>query len=177
MTENLRFSIVTAAARVADEHLRLALHALRDARTLGTGPISDARRHVRKVQALMDVVDPWLDDHIGAEAGRRLDQLNRRFGAIADGADGIRMLAHLAAREAATAAAPEIAGMRRTLVQHNDRTTSAAAVNHLLRRGEAALAVERARLGLWQAKAHHAHASATGFERTLRAHPVPAACG
>jgi hypothetical protein len=161
-------SVVATAARVADEHLTHALAALHDAPALGSGTLPDARRHIRKVKVLMRLIDPWLEDGGAAEARRRLRALNRRLAPLADGADALRTMAHLAARERESPARPAITTIHRALVRRSDRNIAAAAVRRLLQRSEAAIAVERARIGTWTAKERHRNARTTTFAHGIR---------
>jgi len=168
MTRRSRSSVITTAARVADQHLAEALEALHDAQALGPGTLPEARRHIRKVKVLMRLIDPWLDDGSGAEARRRLRALNRRLAPLADGAAALRTMAHLAARESASAALPALTAIRGAVARQAERNIAGESITRLLQRSETAIAVERARIGTWRAKEHHRGARQAALARGLR---------
>ncbi|HEU4891343.1 MAG TPA: hypothetical protein VFT47_07320 [Vicinamibacterales bacterium] len=168
MTQNSHSPLITAAARVADEHLGHALAAIHDARTLGPGTLPDARQHIRKVRVLMRLIDPWLENGAGEETRRRLRTLNRRLAPLADGALALRTMAHLAARESGSAARPAIVAVRDGLLQQAALNSRAGGVEHLLRHSETAIAVERARIGAWRETERHRQPLTTELEHGMR---------
>ena len=168
MTRNSRSSIITAAARVADEHLGHALSAIHEARTLGPGTLPEARQHIRTVKVLMRLIDPWLEGGAGAEAKRRLRALNRRLAPPADAALALRTMAHLAARESASASRSAIVAVREALVERTVRNSRAGGLEHLLRQCETAIAVERARIGAWPEREGHRQPLTTELEHVMR---------
>ena len=138
------------AARVADEQLERALSELHRADTSRGDTVHEARRHIRKVRALLLLLRPRLTDEAYLEANRRLRALNRRLAPIATAPTVLGTLTRLSGRVDAKEARAAIEAVKAALVHRAERAERTAASVRLLKRAETTLAVERARIGTWE---------------------------
>ena len=139
--------IGTQVSRVADAQLVLALADLHRAGAPGDA-VHDARRHIRQVRALLRLLRGGEGDDTLADASRRLRALNRRLAAADAAPSALDTLARIGAQTDARDTRAAIDAVRRGLAQRAERTAVSA---RLLRSAERVLAVERARIGTWQA--------------------------
>ena len=164
----LRRSIAGEVRRLADKQLTLAIRELRavgDARH--DNVVHTARRHIKKVRALIRLVEPALGDTYH-RTNRRLRLASRLLAPIADGRAVIPTLGRVRAKYGTRSSERSFGSIRTVLLQRALCIDRRAELDRVLPRVARILRLEHARLEAWTLNAHGFHAIATGLEQTLR---------
>jgi hypothetical protein len=155
--------------RIADRQLQLAIAGLK-----ATGDresdrrVHTARRHVKKVRALIRLVEPCLAG--GGEATqRRLRKVSRMLAAVADGEAIVGTLDALARRYPHDLSASTFAALQAVLQAHEARVDHDAARASVLRTAARRLAWERTKVPTWRLTRRGLRAIAPGLRRSVRA--------
>jgi CHAD domain-containing protein len=163
-----RGSIGGEVRRLVDKQLALAIAELR---TVGDprsdDAVHDARRHVKKVRALLRLVHPALGAPYRA-ANRRMRLANRMLAPIADAESVIDSLARLKKKYGTTLTGRTLTPIHSALVERSQRIDRKATLDRVLRKTTHLLRAERARVGGLTLDAHGVHAIAPGLERSYR---------
>jgi hypothetical protein len=156
------------ARRVADKQLRLAIAGLGTAAsTEGNRRIHTARRHVKKVRALMHLVEPRL--HAGSRhRQRRLRTASRLLAAIADSEALVDTFEGLARRYPGAIGPATEAELRAALQAREGQARRVADFGGVLRKVAALLAAEQTRVRTWQLDEEGCDAIARGMRRSVR---------
>lgn len=159
-------SVLHEVKRVADKQLALALAQLQQVGTPRADQgVRESRRHIKKVRALLRLVQPVLV--AGYEgSSRRLRRANRLLAPVADGRAVIATIDGLAARRPEAAAA--LAAIRRALVQRIGRVDRRIETQHVLHKVTRLLILERTRIDGWTLRAGGMRAVAPGLARSRR---------
>jgi CHAD domain-containing protein len=160
-------SVASEVARIVDKQLSLAIDELR---TIGDrrsdGRIHEARRHVKKVRAMLRLVQPAVGDTYYA-VNRRLGMANRMLGPIADGRAVVDTVAQLASKYRARPAQP-LHSIHAALVQRAERIDRRAEFDRVLPIVARILRRERRRLTGWTLNARGFDAVGPGLEKSVR---------
>lgn len=160
-------SLTTEIRRIADKQLRLAIRQLR---TIGNPRadeiVHEARRHVKKVRALVRLMRPALGDAYDG-SNRRLRVAGRLLAPVADGEAVVDTLNRVAK---AYPAVPHrtVATVRSALLDREARIDRKARLDRVLPRAAAVLQSERQRIAGWPLGARGCDAVAPGLKRSVR---------
>jgi hypothetical protein len=156
------------ARRIANKQLLLAVAGLEAAgESDGDRRIHTARRHVKKVRALIRLVEPRLESGAG-QTQRRLRTASRMLAAIADGEALITTLGALSRRYPGAIPDATEAELCRALQARRLAGRRISDFKRTLRKVAAELARERARAGTWQIDERGVGAVAPGLRRSVR---------
>jgi CHAD domain-containing protein len=154
--------------RIAAKQLTLALdHLVAIGDPAKDAALHEARRHVKKVRALIRLVRPALGTSY-RKANRSLRRVNRQLSPIADGEAVLATLARLGERSP-VALSPMIEVLRGTLTARRaaiDRHTKA---DRVLQSCTSLLKAERSRVNSWRLSHGGRRAVADGLRKTARA--------
>ena len=161
---------------VADEVRRVAAHQLELAIARLTsagdatrdGSVHIARRHIKKVRALIRLVRPAHCRRYRA-VDHRLRTVNRMLAPIADAQATVAMLARMAWRDGAELPADVVARLRASVLRRESMAYEDAALTDAFDTAAALLRAERDAIGEWPMSQTGFHAVAGGLERTARA--------
>jgi len=163
-----RGSVASEVKRIVDKQLALAIGELR---TIGDrrsdGRLHAARRHVKKVRAVLRLVQPALGDTCHA-VYRRLGSANRMLGPIADGRAVVETVAQLGAKYRAPRAQRALDRLHAALVQRAQRIDRRAERDRVLPIVAGLLRRDRRRLIDWTLNARGFHAVGPGLETSVR---------
>lgn len=161
-------SISSEVRRIVDKQLALAIDELHGrAAPPNDEAIHEARRHVKKVRAIIRLVKPALGDAYDAINGR-MRFANRMLAPIADAEGSVHTLARLNKRCRTRLARPTLAAVRAVLLERLARIDREAERDRVLPKVASVLRAERARFGAWTSDAHGFDVIAPGLERTVR---------
>jgi CHAD domain-containing protein len=163
-----RRSVAREARRIADRQLALAVERLSgvgDRRS--DSAIHEARRHVKKVRALLRLVKPSLGDRYYA-ANQRMRLANRMLAPIADGEGVIESLDGLHKSRARRLGAQTHRAIRAALVERAARTDRKAKLDRVVPRVAHILRAQRRRLDEWTLNASGFRAIEPGLEQSYR---------
>ena len=156
------------ARRIADKQLRLAIAGLGTATgTEDNRRIHTARRHVKKVRALMHLVEPRLDV-AHRHRQRRLRTASRMLADIADREALVNTFAGLSHRYADAIGAATEAELRAALQARETQARRGADFAGVLQRVAEQLAAEQTRVRSWQLAEEGSDAIARGRRRSVR---------
>jgi len=161
-------SIASEVRRLIDKQLALAIAELRaigDQRS--DDAIHEARRHVKKVRAVLRLVQPTLGD-IYVEANAHMRTANRLLAPIADGRAVVETLGHLRQRYAARLDGRTLSSIRSALIERSARIDRKAVIDRVLPRVATVLRAERRRIPKWTLTARGLRAIAPGLEKSMR---------
>jgi hypothetical protein len=162
-------SVQAEVRRNLDAQLRLAAAALRAVRgPADAARVCEARRHVKKARALARLVRP-VTRRGGRAMERRLRQVSRMLGPIADGAALVAAFLALRPALGAILAPRDVAAMRTNLLQREAWVDHTARIEHVARAAAARLRRERARARRLMLDARGWDAVAPGLEALVRA--------
>jgi hypothetical protein len=161
---------------VADEVRRVAAHqlGLAIARLTAAGDdthddsVHIARRHIKKVRALIRLVRPAPRRRYRA-VDRRLRNVNRMLAPIADAQATVAMLARVAWRDGGELPADVVERLRASVVRRESMAYEDAALTDVFEMVAALLRAERDAISEWRVRRTGFHAVAGGLERTARA--------
>ena len=161
---------------VADEVRRVAAHQLELAIARLTaagddtrdGSVHTARRHIKKVRALIRLVRPAHGRRYRA-VDHRLRTVNRMLAPIADAQATVAMLARVVWRDGDELPADVVARLRASVVRRESMAYEDAALTDAFETVAALLGAERDAISEWSVSRTGFHAVAAGFERTARA--------
>lgn len=154
--------------RIADRQLRLAIGGLRDVGNRQSDQtVHAARRHVKKVRALLRLVAAGLGGGL-RPIDRRLRTIARRLGPIADGESAIATLERLARDHPGELSSEAVAALRASLVRRELRIDERARREAVLPWSERALRFELPEIRHLELKRTGFRAVAPGLERTVR---------
>jgi CHAD domain-containing protein len=160
--------IASDIRRIVDKQLALAIQNLR---TIGDRrsdeAIHEARRHVKKVRAVLRLVQPTLGDAY-APANARMRVANRMLAPIADGEAVVHTIARLRKRYGRQLSRRTLDSIHTALVERSARIDRKAGLDRVLPKVAAVLRAERGRLTRWTLTRHGFHAVAPGLEKGLR---------
>ena len=154
--------------RIAERQFAQAIEGLR---AVGD-PESDevvhtARRHIKKIRALLRLVRPALGDQYDA-VNRRIRAVSRVLSPVADGQAIVETLARLAERYHAELPADTLAAIQARLLQRQAAADEEAALNDVLETAAALLRAERDTVSRWTLHETGFRAIAPGLERSAR---------
>jgi hypothetical protein len=161
-------SIESEMRRIAGRQLQAALTEMR--RVGGSKSdrtVHEARRRVKKVRALIRLVQPDLGEGYRT-TNRRLRIVVRLLGPIADGESVIDTLSDLARRYDGRMSSESVASIRGGLVRRERRVDRKAAIDRVLPRAAELVRTELERLPRWTLRADGFRAIAGGLEKTVR---------
>jgi CHAD domain-containing protein len=163
-----RRSVASEVKRIIDKQLSLAIDELR---TIGDrrsdGRIHEARRHVKKVRAILRLVQPVLGDTCHG-VNRRLGTANRMLGPIADGGAVVDTIAQLGGKYRARPAQRTLHSLQAALVQRAERVDRRAELERVLPVVAGILRREQRRLTDWTLTARGFDAVGPGLEKSMR---------
>jgi hypothetical protein len=154
--------------RIAGRQLQRALTEMR--RVGGSRSdrtVHEARRRVKKVRALIHLVQPELGSGYGA-TNRRLRTVIRLLGPIADGESVVGTLSELATRYHGSMSSQAVASIRAGLVRRERRVDRKAAIDRVLPTAAELVRTALERLPRWTLQADGFRAITGGLEKTVR---------
>jgi CHAD domain-containing protein len=154
--------------RIVDTQLARAVDQLRhtgDPRS--DAAVHEARRHIKKVRAVLRLVQPTLGDEYAA-ANRRLQAANRMLAPIADGEAVVDTIARLKGEYGPRLPARTLKSIRAALMARAAKIDRKATLDRVLPRVGAVLRVQRGKVRLWRLDAHGFRTVAGGLEKTVR---------
>jgi hypothetical protein len=155
--------------RVAAHQLQLAIARLT---AVGDethdGSVHTARRHIKKVRALIRLVRPAHRRRYRA-VDRRLRTVNQMLAPIADAQATVAMLARVAWRDGGELPADVVARLRASVLRRESMAYEDAALTDAFETAAALLRAERDAISEWRVSLTGFHAVAGGLERTARA--------
>jgi hypothetical protein len=161
-------SISSEVTRIVDKQLALAVEELRavgDPRS--DKAIHEARRHVKKVRAVIRLVQPALgDSYYGANTRMRI--VSRMLAPIADGEAVVDTMARLKQRYGTQLSRRTLVSIRTALVERSNRIDRKAQLDRVLPRAASILRRQRRRLEAWTMNTHGFRAIAPGLESSMR---------
>jgi CHAD domain-containing protein len=154
--------------RIAERQFAQAIEGLR---AVGD-PESDevvhtARRHIKKIRALLRLVRPALGDQYDS-VNRRLRAVSRVLAPVADGQAIVETLARLAERHRGELPADTLAAVHARLVRREAAADEEAALNDVLGTAAALLRAERDAVSRWTLRETGFRAIAPGLERSAQ---------
>jgi hypothetical protein len=157
--------------RIAGQQLALALEQLHAVGTARRDEgLHEARRHVKKLRALLRLVRPVLGD-AGAGANRRLARVSRMLAPIADARAIIGTLAGappVAGIDDGPEGPPTRAALHAALVARTGRIDRKGEVDRIVPKARRLLLMERTRIDGWTLDATGIRAIAPGLEDSVR---------
>ena len=154
--------------RNADKQLALAIRNLQKTGDRGSDDaVHNARRHVKKVRAVLRLVQPVLGDAY-VDANARMRTASRMLAPIADGEAVVDTIARLRKRYGLRLTQRTLESIRKALLQRSARIDRKAALDRVLPQVAAVLREERRRLSRWTLHAHGFRAIEPGLEKSLR---------
>jgi hypothetical protein len=160
--------VVDEVRRVAAHQLTLAIARL----TSGGDAAHDdsvhtARRHIKKVRALIRLVRPALASRSPA-VDRRLRAVNRLLAPISDAQATVAMLPRVVWRDGSHLPADVVSRLRDSVVRRESMAFEDAALTDVFNDAAALLRAERDAVGEWRVRQSGFRAVARGLERTAR---------
>src|SRR5687768_3805004 len=161
-------AIGSEVQRIAEKQLELALAAMQ-----GVGsPVRDksthrARRHVKKVRALVRLFQPSLGDSC-RPATRRLRAVSRLLAPIADGEAVVDTIVRIRRKYPDEFPRPTFEAVHAGLMQLEFRADRKARFDRVLETATRLLSLEQKRIRLWRLNASGFRAVAPGLERSVR---------
>jgi CHAD domain-containing protein len=163
-----RRPVASEVRRIVDKQLALAIDELR---TIGDrrsdSRIHEARRHVKKVRAILRLVQPALGDTYHA-VNQRLGVANRMLGPIADGRAVVETIAQLCVKYRARSAPRALHSLQAALVQRAEGIDRRAERDRVLPIVAGLLRRERRHLTDWTLNARGFHTVGPGLEKSMR---------
>jgi CHAD domain-containing protein len=161
-------SIDSEVRRIADKQLQLAISALRGiGDRKSDAAVHEARRHVKKIRALIRLMEPVLGRSYRG-TNKRLRAVNRLLAPIADGEAVVDTLGRLGKRYRQDLPRPTLASMRKALHQQSVRVDQQARADQVLRNAVALLRAERTPVQSWKLTARGFGAIAPGLRKSVR---------
>jgi CHAD domain-containing protein len=161
-------SVDDEVRRIAAKQLTLALEHLGAIGNLkNDAALHEARRHVKKVRALIRLVRPALGTSY-RRSNRALRRVNRLLSPIADGEAVLGTLARLEQRSAADLSTA-VGVLRKTLLARRSAIDRRAKSRRVLQLCSFALKTELARVSKWQLSRRGRRAVTGGLRKTVRA--------
>ena len=161
-------TIADEVKRIADTQLAFALQHLQPAGSARADEaIHEARRHLKKVQALLRLLKPvFAGDYRGA--ARRVRTAIRRLGPVADARAIIHTVERLAAHAPDARAAAAAAALHEALLLRASGIDRKLQVDRVVPRVSRAVSLERTRVESWMIEADGLRAVAPGLTRAAR---------
>jgi CHAD domain-containing protein len=154
--------------RIAAKQLGLAITELRAIGDRKSDEaVHEARRRVKKVRALIRLVESTLGRSYGS-SNKRLRSVNRLLAPVADGEAVVETLDRLAKRYQNELSHHTLASMRRELVDRRGRIDRQANADRVLQKGISVLRTELKHVPTWRVNAHGFHAVSRGLKKTVR---------
>jgi CHAD domain len=174
--------IAKEVKRIVRRQLELAATELKDiGNPESDEAIHEARRRVKKVRAVIRLVQPVL--HATRGIDRRLRKVNRLLAPVADGQGVVQALDRLGMKYKDDLPEQTVAALRAGLIERGARADRRVKVDHVLQTVTKALQAERARVDKWRLTKGGFRAIAQGLEDSSRrarkamalamAHPTP----
>jgi CHAD domain-containing protein len=163
-----RHSIASEVRHIVDKQLGLAMRKLRatgDERS--DNAVHQARRHIKKVRAVLRLVRPAIGDAY-YPANRRMRIAGRLLAPIADGRSAVDTVANLQRRYRTRLPRRTIASIRSVLLERADRIDRKAEIDRVLPRAVNILRLGRSRFVGLTLNARGFRAIAPGLERSVR---------
>jgi hypothetical protein len=163
-----RHSIGGEVRHIVDKQLGLAVRKLRatgDERS--DNAVHEARRHIKKVRAVLRLVQPAIGDAY-YPANRRMRIAGRLLAPIADGRSAVDTVANLQRRYRTRLPRRTIASIRSALLERAERIDRKAEVDRVLPRAVNILRLGRSRFVGLTLNARGFRAIAPGLERSVR---------
>ena len=155
--------------RIAAHQLELAIARLTgDGDARRDGSIHTARRHIKKVRALIRLLRPALGRRFRA-VDHRLRSVNRMLAPIADAQATAAMLARVVWRDGGELPAEVVANLRASVVRRESMAYEDAALADVFETVAALLRAERDAIDEWHMSERGFRAISGGLERTVRA--------
>jgi CHAD domain-containing protein len=154
--------------RIAERQLTRALEQLRD---LGDSrsdeAVHEARRHLKKVRALLRLVQPALGD-VYHGANKRIGTAGRLLAPVADGRAVVDTIARLKKKYPSRLAPRTLASIESVLAQRVVHIDHKARLDRVLPRVASILRSELRQIEMWDLNATGFRAIAPGLEKTVR---------
>lgn len=163
-----RRSLSSEVRRVIDTQLALAigeLHAIGDRHS--DDVIHEARRHVKKVRAVLQLIRFTLGDEYYA-ANEQLRHANHLLAPIADGRSTIETIARVTKRYQTPAARRTLNAIRQSLLKRINQIDRKAEIDGLLPKVAVILRGEQKRLADWPLRVRSFRDLAPGLKRSIR---------
>jgi CHAD domain-containing protein len=161
-------SIESELRRIANRQLQLAIAEMRDVGDRKSDEaLHEARRHVKKIRALIRLVQPALGTAYRA-ANKRLRIVNRLLAPVADGEAVVETLGRLGQRYRGELPRRTLVSIRKALVQRWARVDRQAKADHVLRNVATLLREEQRHVQSWHLKRRGSRAVAPGLRKTMR---------
>jgi len=163
-----RHSIASEVRHIVDKQLGLAVRRLRatgDERS--DDAVHEARRHIKKVRAVLRLVQPAIGDTYYS-ATRRMRVAGRLLAPIADGRSVVDTVSNLQRRYRRQLPRGTIASIRSVLLERSARIDRKAEIDRVLPRAANILRLGRSRLVGLTLNARGFRAIAPGLERSIR---------
>jgi hypothetical protein len=161
-------SIASDVKRIVDKQLTLAgddLRAIGD--RCSDDAIHEARRHVKKVRAILRLVQPALGEAYSG-ANRRMRTANRMLAPIADGRAVVDTIGRLRKQYGTTLTRRTLTATRAVLDERAARIDRKADLDRVLPKVAAILRRERRRVAAWTLNARGFRAIGPGLEESIR---------
>lgn len=163
-----RHSVAREVRRIADKQLAQAVDRLRNVGDRRSdSAVHEARRHVKKVRALLRLVKPSLGDRYYA-ANRRMRLANRMLAPIADGEGVMVSLEQFHKSRSRRLGAQTYSAIRAALIERVARTDHKAKLGRVVPRVAHILSAQRRRLDEWSLNASGFRAIEPGLEQSYR---------
>jgi CHAD domain-containing protein len=163
-----RRSVGREVMRIADKQVGLAIERLRHVgNRRADSEVHEARRHVKKVRALLRLVKPALGDRYYL-ANRRMRLANRMLAPIADGEGVLDSMTALHRSRGPRLGDRTAAAIRAALIERAARTRRRATLDRTVAKVARILRDERQRLGEWALNARGFRAVEPGLEHSYR---------
>ena len=161
-------SIAHEVRRIVHKQLVLATRELQSVGTpQGDAAVHEARRHVKKIRAAAQLVQPALGDAF-VPLDRRMRTAGRLLAPIADGEAVVGTIDHLRHRFGRQIPRRTVASIRIALVERAARIDRKAELDRALGKAARLLRTERDRIQAWRLNAHGFRAVAPGIKKSFR---------
>lgn len=161
-------AIAGEVKRIASKQLTLAIEELRAVGDRQSdNAVHEARRHVKKVRALLRLMRPALGDGYDVDT-RRMRTANRMLAPIADGRAVVDTLARLSRKSLASPSRRALGAIRAVLNERAARIDRQAELDRVLPKVARILRLEDRRVAGWRLRARGFRALAPGLEASVR---------
>jgi len=153
--------------RIVRKQLMLAARALRRRPRPSAHAVHEARRHIKKVRAVIRLLPPGPGCD-GAAVNSRLRDTGRLLAPVADSAAVVDALSSLRRASSPGVDPHLLAQLRRSLVRRSRKAADGARADLVLARSAGLLDTERKRAAAWTLRGRGFRSIAPGLERTAR---------
>jgi CHAD domain-containing protein len=161
-------SVGSEVRRVADKQLELALAQLQGVgvRPSDTEPIHDARKHVKKVRALIRLIQPAFG-RTYRRANKRLRAVSRLLSSLSDGEAVVGTVGRLVDRHRDELHPRAMAMLRKALIARHARIARQARADRVIQRAPTLLERQRWQVPEWRLTESGFDAVAAGLDRRV----------